>query len=220
MTLPEPYYQDDSCTIYHADCREVLPHLQADVMVTDPPYGIAYASGQIGLSWWHGEMIACDEDTRVRDEVLAWWGERPALVFGTWKMPRPAATRMVLIWDKGPALGMGALDLPWKPSWEEIYVIGKGFHGYRGGGVLQFAPVQSMAYNGRCHPNEKPNKLLKELVGKCPGATILDPFMGSGSTLRATKDLGRKAIGVELEERYCEIAAKRLSQMVLPLQVA
>jgi tRNA G10 N-methylase Trm11 len=74
-----------------------------------------------------------------------------------------------------------------------------------------------MAKNGRVHPHEKPLALLKELVSKCPEGTILDPFMGSGTTLRAAKDLGRSCIGIELEEKYCAIAVERLRQEVLPL---
>ena len=82
---------------------------------------------------------------------------------------------------------------------------------------LRFAPVQSMARNGRVHPHEKPVELMRALLAKCPPGIILDPFMGSGTTLRAAADLGRKAIGIEIEERYCEIAAKRLAQGVLAL---
>jgi site-specific DNA-methyltransferase (adenine-specific) len=75
--------------------------------------------------------------------------------------------------------------------------------------------------NERVHPTQKPVSLMRWCIEFFPHArTILDPFMGSGTTLRAAKDLGRKAIGIEIEERYCEIAAKRLSQMALPLQVA
>ena len=216
----KPYYEGAGITIYHADARDVLPHLTADVLVTDPPYGIAYESGRPGTTEWQGKQIANDDDTSARDAVLAAWGDRPALVFGSWKRPRPAATRMVLIWDKGPALGMGALDLPWKPSWEEIYVLGRGFTGRRDGGVLSCPPVQSLARNGRVHSNQKPLPLLLALLQKCPAGVVLDPFMGSGTTLRAAKDLGRRAIGVDVDERCCELAALRLSQEVMRQVVA
>lgn len=208
-----PYYQDEHVTIWHGDCREVLPGLTADVLVTDPPYGIDYSSG------WDGVLprsIAGDKSTQARDQVLVLWSG-PALVFGTWKAPRPESTRMVLIWDTLGALGMGDLSLPWKPSHQEIYVIGSGFSGTRTSDVLSFAPCQATALRGRMHPHEKPVALLVELISKCPQGTVLDPFMGSGTTLRAAKDLGRKAIGIEIEERYCEIAARRMEQGVLPL---
>ena len=120
---------------------------------------------------------------------------------------------MLLIWDTKGANGMGDLSIPWKPSHQEIYVWGSGFVGHRGSDVLSFPPEQSF---GRDHPHAKPVDLMQELVGKTTG-TVLDPFMGSGTTLVAAKNLGRKAIGIEIEERYCEIAALRCSQGVLAL---
>ena len=125
---------------------------------------------------------------------------------------------MVLTWEKGEHVGMGDLSLPWKPNTEEIYVIGSGFTGRRDGSVLKhlaIAGTVGQAVKGtRQHPTEKPTSLMAELIAKTPGV-IADPFAGSGSTLVAAARLGRKAIGVELEERYCEIAARRLSQGVL-----
>lgn len=113
---------------------------------------------------------------------------------------------------------MGALDLPWKPSSEEIYIIGKGFRGSRDeSNVLYVPPVQSMAKNGRVHPNEKPIALMKKLILKSPSGEIIDPFAGSGTTGRAAKDLGRKATLIEREEKYCEIAATRMQQECLAL---
>jgi DNA modification methylase len=207
-----PYYSDDFATIYHGDCREVDAWLDADVLVTDPPYGIDYRSGHFGTL---PRSIAGDGDTDTRDQALVLWGQRPALVFGTWRRPRPAATRQVLVWDTGGALGMGALDLPWKPSHQEVYVLGSGFDGKRSSDVLRVPPVQAMAQNGRVHPHEKPVALMSLLLAKCPPGVIADPFMGSGPTLLAAKAHGRKAIACELDERYCEIAAKRLAQEVL-----
>ena len=207
-----PYYEHGGITIYHRDCREVLPSLTADVLVTDPPYGIAYSSSMGGK--FTGTAIANDQELSARDAVLSWWGERPAIVFGTWKTVTPERTRTVLVWEKGSHVGMGDLSIPWKPNFELIYVLGQGFAGHRGSGVLRFDAL-SPNFVEQLHPTEKPVALFLELLGKCPAGTVLDPFMGSGTTLRAAKDLGRRAIGIEIEERYCEIAARRLSQEVL-----
>lgn len=221
----EPYYDDGLVRIYNADCREILPRLRAEdfaVMVTDPPYGMAYKSNGGGttkkdaVGWWFGEEIDGDEDTRLRDEILTWWGEdRPALVFGTWKVQRPANVRAQLIYDKGGATGMGDLTIPWKPSHEEIYVIGKGFVGSRDCGSVLQGRVQAMAKNGREHPTEKDPRTIRLLLEKCPLGPVLDPCMGVGTTLRAAKDLHRPAVGIEINERYCEAAVRRLGQEVL-----
>lgn len=213
----EPYYEDDYVTLYHGDC---LPLVMddgfldgVDVLVTDPPFGISYHSNK-QRDEDLAASISGDDDTLLRDLVLARWGERPALVFGSWKADRPGRTRMVLVWNAGPAVGMGDLAMPWKPCWQEIYVIGSGFSGPRTSAVLSFPPVQT---TGRAHPNQKPTDLLTELIGKCPDGVVLDPFAGAGSTLIAAKALGRRAVGIEIEERYCEVAADRLSQENLEL---
>ena len=138
------------------------------------------------------------------------------MVFGRWSVTRPADTKMVLTWEKGEHVGMGDLALPWKPNTEEIYVLGCGFVGARTGSVLKHLAIAGCVglRTSRWHPTEKPAGLLKELIAKCPPGTVLDPFMGSGTTLVAAKELGRRAIGIEIEEKYAEIAAKRLSQEV------
>lgn len=217
--MSEPYYQDDLVTLYFGDSLDVDEWLTADAMVTDPPYGMGYRAGKnatgngLNKEWtsrWTGLTIRGDESTRVRDSVLEAWGpDKPALVFGTWKRPEPEGVREMLVWDKKISLGMGALDIPWRPSWEAIYVIGKGFVGKRGHGVLCYG-LATLAPERKMHPNAKPVSLLQDLVGKCPGV-IADPFAGSGSTLVAARMLGRKAIGVEIDESFCETAAKRLS---------
>lgn len=213
MTL---YYQDDHVTLYHGSgLTEHTEWAEADALVTDPPYGIDYRSG------WRREAIAAsilgDKDTSARDAALALWGDRPALVFGTWRIPRPVSTRALLVWDTKGALGMGDLSIPWKPSHQEVYVLGHGFSGKRSTDVLTYAPVQSMSRGGRVHPHQKPIPLMRDLIAKCPPGVVADPFAGSGSTLVAAKMLGRKAVGVELDERYCEVIAKRLDQGVLDL---
>ena len=222
MTTLQPYYQDDLVTLYHGDCREITAWLEADVLVTDPPYGMALSSGRKGH---HGDLtIAGDLSTEARDMALSAWrnGEqdRPALLFGRWSESRPADTLCVLTWEKGEHVGMGNLALPWKPNTEEVYVLGKWPERAvrRRGSVLRhlaIAGTVGKAHEGRCHPTEKPVALMSDLLSCCPPGTIADPFAGSGSTLVAAKRLGRKAIGVELEERYCEIAARRLAQGVL-----
>ena len=202
----KPYYERDGITIYHGDCREILPHVEAYVMVSDPPFGMSYSSG------WSGSSAVGDADVGVRDFALKLWGERPALIFGRWSEPKPFGTRCRIIWDKGEWPGMGDLALPWGPSDEEIYVLGKGFVGKRTGTVLRSNRIGAQE---ALHPTEKPIALLQRLIQACPPGLILDPFMGSGTTLVAAKLEGRRAIGIEIEERYCEIAVKRLAQGVL-----
>jgi DNA modification methylase len=202
------YYEDDFVRLFHGDCFEEHDWLTADVLLTDPPYGVDYQSGSRRANL--AASILNDKDTRVRDGILQLWGDRPALVFGSWKIPRPDKTHTRLIWDTKGALGMGNLTVPWKPSDQEIYVLGSGFTGPRTTNVLSHAPIQATARNGRVHPHQKPVPLLLDLIVKTVGV-IADPCAGSGSTLVAAAQAGRKAIGVELDERYCEIAAKRLS---------
>lgn len=215
-TCPEPYYADDLITLFRGDCLELWQWIveRCQVLVTDPPYGIAYRRLHEALG---KHSIANDHDTSVRDEVLRRWAHRgPALVFGSWKRPRPERVSQLLIWEKGLNVGMGNLRIPWKPNHEEIYVIGKGdgFTGRRTSGVLHFS------YEGvgaaKMHPTVKPLALMRELLVKTLGV-VLDPFAGSGSTLVAAKQLGRRAIGIELDPAHCETAAARLRDTkVLP----
>lgn len=206
-----PYYEDDAVTIYHGDCLENREWLRGSVMVTDPPYGQAYKDR-------FGRSVLGDGTTAIRDRVLAEWGSsRPAMVFGTWKAPRPDDVRQVLIWHKLEVGFQGDCEIPWANTHEEIYVIGKPWTGRRCPSVLAFKGYQWSDGGRPDHPTPKPVELLRHLITFTAPGVIVDPFMGSGTTLRAAKDLGRKAIGIEVDERYCEIAARRMAQEVLPL---
>jgi site-specific DNA-methyltransferase (adenine-specific) len=200
-------------TLYHGDCLEIDEWQEADVLVTDPPYGYSHSSNWDGK--FKGEVIANDESLAARDSVLRMWNG-PALVFGSWKMPRPNGVHTLLIWDKGDASGMGDLSVPWKPNTEEIYVIGKGFSGRRDSSVIR-GQVVTWASKGREHPNMKPVGLMEKLLEKCPPGVVADPFAGSGSTLIAARNQARRSIGIEIDERYCEMIARRLDQMCLDL---
>ena len=205
-----PYYQDKWVTIYHGDCREILPQLdKVDLVLTDPPYGVNWHRNN--MAYFEVSPIEGDTDCSLRDKVLGSL-DCPMLVFGSWKVTKPQGTRQVLIWDTKGALGMGALDLPWKPCHQEIYVIGRGFMGHRSNDVLSFPPVRVIE---RKHPHEKPNALILHLLTKCPEGIVLDPFLGSGTTCFCAKKLNRYSIGIEIEEKYCEIAARRCSQEVM-----
>lgn len=220
----DPYYQDEHVTLYHGDCLELADlWVSADVLVTDPPYGMDYG----GFGGRKGEprrsagrhRIAGDNDLIARDSVLAVWADRPALVFGRWTQPRPMGTRARLIWDKRPCGFTGDLSIPWGATEEEIYVLGTGFVGPRSSNVLSVPTLMSGDRERPDHPTPKPVGLMEQLIRKCPPGTIVDPFAGSGSTLIAARNLGRTAIGVELEERYCEIIANRLAQGALDLTI-
>ena len=215
----KPYYSRDGITLYHADCRELLATMPAgsvDAVVTDPPYGVSHVSNRAKAM--RDEPIYGDSDTASRDEVLAVLHTVPQIVFGTWRRKRPESVRGVLIWDKGGAVGMGDLSFPWKPSFEEIYVIGQGFSGTRGGAVLRHVVNAQAAHgvngDGWLHPHEKPIPLLEDLIDKCPGTSILDPFAGSCTTGVAAWNLGRKAMLCEISEEYCELGAKRLDRVI------
>lgn len=197
-------------TLYLGDCREVLEVVgPVDAVVTDPPFGISHSSNH-GASWAKTN-IANDHDVSARDELLAAIQAPAMLVFGSWKAPKPAGTHTVLIWDKGDAAGMGDLAIPWKPNHEEIYVIGRQFAGHRGSAVLRHTNI-TWESQGREHPHAKPVSLLVELVAKVKGRTILDPFMGGGTTGVACVQLGRAFVGIEIHEPYFDIACRRIEE--------
>jgi len=205
MKINPTWQTDDGrVKLWLGDCLDVLPTLAAgsvDAVVTDPPYGVSYSSG------WDNEFkdvrIAGDETTAARDAALSMMRHVPAIVFGSWKAPKPNGVKMVLIWDKG-TVGMGDLSLPWFPSTEEIYVIGRGFVGSRTSSVMRHW------VRNKHHPTEKPEALMVELAEKCPGEAILDPFMGSGTTGVAAVRLGRQFLGCETDPTHYETAKRRI----------
>jgi len=212
------YYQDEFITLHLGDALEETQWTEADVLVTDPPYGIAWEAnslviGKKAIRDASTQSIQNDESLEVRDAALALWGKKkPGIVFGTWKKARPENTTNVLIWHK-TGKTKGVLNHPFFSIHEEIYTLGTGFVGEPLASVItthEFRPAHVQKVG---HPTPKPIDLMEKLVAKTTGL-IADPFAGSGATLIAAKNLGRKAIGVELEEKYCEIIATRLSQSV------
>lgn len=204
----QPYFENDLVTLYHGDCLEVTEWLKADVLVTDPPYGMAYKSGRNK----NLKAIYGDKDLNVRDASLQLWGSKPCLMFGTWKVERPAEVKQLIVWDKRGGAGFsGDLNMPWADITEEIYVMGTGWLGPRVPAIYSVATLP--AANRPDHPTPKPVGLMERLMRHIDsGKVIADPFAGSGATLIAARNLGRKVIGIELDEKYCELIANRLSQ--------
>lgn len=224
--VPKPYYEDDLVTLYHGDCREIAAWLEADVLVTDPPFGRAWRQGALGgrqrpNGWTPGSQaddgIANDFDTTARDEVLNIWGGRLAVVFGDLMLAPPQGTRQVLLYKKPSSAGVRGATAGHRRDVEAVYLIGPWPSGIGGdSSVIEagFANVASGPAAVTGHPHAKSIVTMEHLVGLADGV-VADPFAGSGSTLCAAKNMGRPVIGVEIEERYCEIAAKRLCQDVL-----
>lgn len=221
------YYQDDSVTLHHGDCREVLPTLgrdAVDLIVTDPPYGVDFKSNRGNHDRIAGDDGSLDIPACLALACKSLRRGRHAYVFGGLDLTTtPLAAAVELIWDK-QIVGMGDLSLPWAKSHEPItfavYEPSKANRekGYgalaarmRQGSVLRVQRVTGGA--SLRHPTEKPVPLLRQLIESSSvwGETVLDPFVGVGSTLIAARLEGRKAIGIELDERYCEAAATRLS---------
>jgi len=204
------------------DCRELLPLVgPVDLVLTDPPYGISLENhgrndGKRRDRDW---SVVGDESTDLGQSVIDWCFERrlPLVAFASPRRPWGGEWRSLLVWHK-PGVGVGGDPaLCWMADWELIQVANNGpLSGPKESGVLRW-PVSSASFAD--HPCQKPVGLCRKLIDKHSGRVVLDPFMGSGTTLRAAKDLGRKAIGIEIEERYCEIAAKRLAHAVLPLEI-
>lgn len=201
----KPYYEHAGITIYHGDCREILPRVTADALVTDPPYGLGLHLHRPGPGEWSklygaGAPEWDMEPSAGLTEIVARY--RSAIVWGGNYYALPPS-RGWFVWDKlVREFSSGHCELAWSTLDQPVRAFSYS-HG-------------QLANEGKLHPTQKPLPLMKWCIGFLDAGTVLDPFMGSGTTLRAAKDLGRRAIGIEIEERYCEIAAKRLSQETLP----
>jgi DNA methylase len=223
----EPYYQDESVTLYLGDCRDVPAWLGADFLLTDPPYGRAWKQGNTKGARQKSSArdgIEGDDSTLVRDYALTRWfhfTQRPAAVFGDLMLPPPDGTKQVLIYHKPIDAGLRGATGGFRRDVEAIYLLG----GWKSG-LAQYGHPSSvlrtcepMVSGGMGlshmagHPLAKPVDVLQTLLrhAGCP-TLVADPFAGSGSTLLAARTLGLHAVGVELEERFAERAAKRLSQ--------
>lgn len=230
----KPYYDDGAgIVIYHGDCRDVLPLLaddSADLVLTDPPYSAACHQGARTMRLGDMPLVdfACIDHDGIREAITAcrrivrrWfiatmdWRhivEIERAPIDGWRFIRFG------VWVKPNGAPQFTGDRPGQ-GWEGIVFMHKdgGRMRWNGGGrssVFIHNKVNAV------HSTSKPEALIRELIVLFSdlGESVLDPYMGSGTTLRAAKDLGRKAVGIEIEERYCEIAAKRLQQLVLPLE--
>ncbi len=249
MNEMKPYYQDDSVTIYHGDCREILPLLEpVDLVLTDPPYGItsnawdvqiavskmlsSYKTVVMTASQPFAAQMICDDIERFRHEWI-WVKNRGSNFANTGRQPFKEH-ETVLVFSDGKwtynqqmqkRSGAGADRVKYRVA---FHSKSENYREFEGRDATQSpkerVPSSVQYFNTETsgeHPTQKPLVLFIYLTQTYSneGETILDPFMGSGTTLRAAKDLGRKAIGIEIEERYCEIAAKRMSQTVMPLEI-
>lgn len=211
--MMKPYYQDNHATIYHADARELVPQLVFDVVVTDPPYGINYSNSyDTGIQ----KKVTGDENTDLAKWLIKEIHPVPMLVFGINHFADclPVAGRWIC-WDKRVVeTADKMMGSPFELAWINTAQDKAGYMiRLQHGGI-----VNADKHNEkRFHPTQKPVKLLRRCIDYMPEGVIIDPFMGSGTTLRAAKDLNRQSIGIEIDEQYCEIAARRLAQEVLPL---
>jgi DNA modification methylase len=206
----KPYYKENFAEIWHGDCREILPTLpKCDLLLTDPPYGIERFKKGFGSTRFRGhgcEKNGITWDVKPEQETIdALVLACPlGIIWGANNFRLPTS-EYFFVWDKQQTVdNFASAEL----AWTNIKQPAKIFH----------FSIHEHNQIVKGHPTEKPVRLMTWCMGFAPDAqTILDPFMGSGTTLVAAKSLGRRAIGIEIEERYCEIAVKRLQQEYLPL---
>lgn len=217
-----PYYEDDWVTIYHGDCRDVLADLgQADMVLTDPPYGVALQTSTLArgrLSRGNAWAAIVGDDRPFDPSHLLALAPSVVLFGANHYADKLPASPSWIVWDKVDGLSsdravgfnnMADCEMAWSNLGGPARIFRHRWMGY----------FRAAEARDRHHPTQKPLALMRWVIvnWSVEGALILDPYMGSGTTLRAAKDLGRKAIGIEIEERYCEIAAHRCSQEVIDL---
>ena len=202
----KPYYQDDAVKIYHGDCREIVPTLgRFDLLLTDPPYGARYAANPVvGKGKRKSNHAPMSWDCNIPDIQISVSACDNAIVWGGNYQQLPPRRRW-LVWIKRDAPpSLASCELAWTS-----YDANARFFDW---------PIAASNAERIGHPTQKPLALMNWCIGLAGDVqTILDPFAGSGTTGRAAKDMGRKAVLIEREERYCEIGAKRMQQEVLPL---
>jgi len=208
----KPYYEDPAVTIYHGDCNEILPELPTtDLVLTDPPYGIgennekSLTRGKLAapIDYGHFDWDAKPISDHLMGSIVC--HARWACVWGgNYYSLGPSSSW--LVWDKmNGSNNFADCELAWT-NWPTAVRLKR--HLWNG--------MIRKGQEKRFHPTQKPLEVITWAISLSPKSDgILDPFMGSGTTLRAAKDLGKKAIGIEIEEKYCEIAAKRMAQEVL-----
>jgi site-specific DNA-methyltransferase (adenine-specific) len=202
----KPYYQKDGITIYHGDCKTVLVSLKSsfDLIVTDPPYGIDYDSSHkkyrngIARAQIKGDKGPFDPQHLLKFERLIIWGGN---VFAN----RLPASPGWLVWIKTMRDDANIRQADMELAWTNCIRRPRVFH-HLWIGAYKASESGERAW----HPTQKPLALMRWCLGLTKTKTVCDPYLGSGTTLRAARDLGIKAIGIEVEERYCEIAARRL----------
>lgn len=237
--MSAPYYQDDLVTLYHGDCREfvdALPDRDVDLVLTDPPFderthsmarsnahsatagGRALSGSQREFAHWtHDEHVALFSNLGriTRLWVVASLATSTAFKFDLDPPPGLRCLR-IAAWIKTNPMPMISSDRP-AMGWEPIACLIREDEKPRWHGGAKHANYVGPTSQGSGHPTQKPLPMVSSLVRQfsAEGEVVFDPFAGTGTTLRAAKDEGRRAVGVELDERYCEIAAKRLTQDTL-----
>lgn len=212
----KPYYEHGGVTIYHGDCREILPVIGApDLLLGDPPYGVAErtdrrSNGRSGKAQCNDFAPVHGDDEPFDPSHLI--GFNRVVLFGAnYFADRLPASPTWLVWDKREGI-LENDNADCEVAWSNLGGPARIFR-HAWAGMIK----ASEKTERRVHPTQKPVALMAWIISRWTerGQLVVDPYMGSGPTLRAAKDLGRRAIGIEIEERYCEIAAKRLAQEVL-----